>query len=220
MRDGGSWTGCLKSCTYLCFCTLWFRLGRPYICRRYIYRACLRIENTGFTSLRPKINGTSKPYLRLQKKVKKGIITCTPYNDIRSSGLCNYHYIPVNSSAQTLYTYLECRGGFSSKNKQCLLRVMRKLLLDFLNHKVHHSNIKKFSSFLAENKDSPGELASSATLFPWASAESHGCTTACWLIVPPALDVQTLATRYPRAYRRVPHSNGGSWNLRAGNKDR
>jgi hypothetical protein len=45
---------------------------------------------------------------------------------------------------------------------------------------------------------------------------SHGCTTACWLIVPPALDVPTLATRYPRAYRRVPHSSGGSWNLWAG----
>jgi hypothetical protein len=57
-------------------------------------------------------------------------------------------------------------------------------------------------------------------LFPWASAASHGCTAACWLIVPPALDVPTLVTRCPRAYRRVPHSSGGSWNLWAGNKDR
>jgi hypothetical protein len=31
-------------------------------------------------------------------------------------------------------------------------------------------------------------------------------------------DVPTLATRCPRAYRRVPHSSGGSWNLWAGNK--
>jgi hypothetical protein len=57
-------------------------------------------------------------------------------------------------------------------------------------------------------------------LFLWASVASHGCTAACWLIVPPALDVPTLATRCPRAYRRVPHSGGGSWNLWAGNKDR
>jgi hypothetical protein len=57
-------------------------------------------------------------------------------------------------------------------------------------------------------------------LFPWASAASHGCTAACWLIVPPALNVPTLATRTTRAYRRVPHSSGGSWNLWAGNKDR
>jgi hypothetical protein len=54
----------------------------------------------------------------------------------------------------------------------------------------------------------------------WASAASHGCTTACWLIVPPALDVPTLATRCPRAYRCVPHSSGRSWNLWTGNKDR
>jgi hypothetical protein len=53
-------------------------------------------------------------------------------------------------------------------------------------------------------------------LFPWASAASHRCTAACWLIVPPALDVPTLATTCPRAYRRVPHSSGGSWNLWAG----
>jgi hypothetical protein len=38
-------------------------------------------------------------------------------------------------------------------------------------------------------------------------------TATCWLIVPPALDVQTLATRCPRAYRSVPHSSGESWNL-------
>jgi hypothetical protein len=46
----------------------------------------------------------------------------------------------------------------------------------------------------------------------------HGrpCTAACWYIVPPALDVPTLATRWPRAYRRVPHSSEGSWNLWAG----
>jgi hypothetical protein len=37
-----------------------------------------------------------------------------------------------------------------------------------------------------------------------------------WLIVPPALDFQTLTTRCPRVYRRVPHSSGGSWNLWAG----
>jgi hypothetical protein len=37
-----------------------------------------------------------------------------------------------------------------------------------------------------------------------------------WLIVLPALDVPTLATRCPRAYRRVPHSSGGSWKLWAG----
>jgi hypothetical protein len=53
-------------------------------------------------------------------------------------------------------------------------------------------------------------------LFPWASAASHWCTAACWLIVQPALYVPTLATRCPRAYRRVPHSSGGSWNLWAG----
>jgi hypothetical protein len=29
------------------------------------------------------------------------------------------------------------------------------------------------------------------------------------------LDVPTLETRCPRAYRSVPHSSGGSWNLRA-----
>jgi hypothetical protein len=34
------------------------------------------------------------------------------------------------------------------------------------------------------------------------------------------LDVPTLATRYPCAYRRVPHSSCGSWNLWAENKDR
>jgi hypothetical protein len=34
-------------------------------------------------------------------------------------------------------------------------------------------------------------------LFPWASAASHGCTAACWLIVPPALDVPTLPPRLP-----------------------
>jgi hypothetical protein len=34
-------------------------------------------------------------------------------------------------------------------------------------------------------------------LFPWASAASHGCTAAYWLIVPPSLDVPTLATRCP-----------------------
>jgi hypothetical protein len=59
-------------------------------------------------------------------------------------------------------------------------------------------------------------LRSIVCLFPWASAASHGCTAAYWLIVPPALDVTTLATRCPRAYRRVPHSSGGSWNLWAG----
>jgi hypothetical protein len=57
-------------------------------------------------------------------------------------------------------------------------------------------------------------------LFLWASAASHGCTAACWLIVPPALDVQTLATRCPRAYWRVPHSSGESWNLWAENNNR
>jgi hypothetical protein len=40
------------------------------------------------------------------------------------------------------------------------------------------------------------------------------------LFVPPALDVPTLATRCPHAYRRVPHSSGGIWNLWAENKDR
>jgi hypothetical protein len=34
-------------------------------------------------------------------------------------------------------------------------------------------------------------------LFPWASAASHGCTAARWLIVPPALDFPTLATKMP-----------------------
>jgi hypothetical protein len=53
-------------------------------------------------------------------------------------------------------------------------------------------------------------------LFPWASAASHGYTAACWLIVPPALDVPTLATRCPRASRRVPHSSGGGCNLWTG----
>jgi hypothetical protein len=37
-------------------------------------------------------------------------------------------------------------------------------------------------------------------LFPWASAESHGCTAGCWLIVPPALDVPTLATRLSNSH--------------------
>jgi hypothetical protein len=37
-----------------------------------------------------------------------------------------------------------------------------------------------------------------------------------WLIVPHALDVPTLATRCPQAYRRVLHSSGGSWDLWAG----
>ena len=78
-----------------------------------------------------------------------------PYNNIRSSGLCNYYYIPVSSSAQTLYTYLESRDGFFSKNRQRLPRVRGKLLLDLLNHKVLHSHTQMFSSFLAENKDSP-----------------------------------------------------------------
>jgi hypothetical protein len=55
-------------------------------------------------------------------------------------------------------------------------------------------------------------------VFPWASAASHGCTAAYWLIVPPALDVATLANRCPRAYRRVLHSSGGSWNLWAGDR--
>jgi hypothetical protein len=32
--------------------------------------------------------------------------------------------------------------------------------------------------------------------------------------------ISTLATTCPRAYRRVPHSSGGSWNLWAENKDR
>jgi hypothetical protein len=45
-------------------------------------------------------------------------------------------------------------------------------------------------------------------------------TAAYWLIVPPALDVPTLTTRCPRAYRRVPHSSGGSWNLWAENNNR
>jgi hypothetical protein len=55
-------------------------------------------------------------------------------------------------------------------------------------------------------------------LFPWASAASYGRTAACWLIVPPALDVPTSATRCPRAYWRVPHSSGGSLNLWAGDR--
>jgi hypothetical protein len=55
-------------------------------------------------------------------------------------------------------------------------------------------------------------------LFPWASAASYGCTAACWLIVPPALDVPTLTTSCPRAYRRVPQPSGGSWNLWAWNR--
>jgi hypothetical protein len=40
------------------------------------------------------------------------------------------------------------------------------------------------------------------------------------LFVPPALDVLTLATRFPLVYRRVPHSSGGSSNLWAENNDR
>ena len=74
---------------------------------------------------------------------------------IRSSGFFNYDYIPVKSSVPTLYTCLDRRRGVASDNRQCLLRVMRKLLLVFLNHKVYHSHIKKFISFLAENKTSP-----------------------------------------------------------------
>jgi hypothetical protein len=61
-----------------------------------------------------------------------------------------------------------------------------------------------------------GQTCLFVCLCTWASAASHGCTAAFWLIVPPAVDVQTLATRCPRAYRRVPHSSGGSWNLLAG----
>jgi hypothetical protein len=63
-----------------------------------------------------------------------------------------------------------------------------------------------------------GVLFLPVSLFTWASAASHGCTAASWLIVPPALDVPTLATRCPRAYRRVPHSSGRSSNLWAGNR--
>jgi hypothetical protein len=52
---------------------------------------------------------------------------------------------------------------------------------------------------------------------PWQATDVPQTS---WLIVPPALDVPTLATRYLRVYRRVPHSSGGSWNLRAGNENR
>jgi hypothetical protein len=34
-------------------------------------------------------------------------------------------------------------------------------------------------------------------LFPWASVASHGFTTACWLIVPPTLDVPTFGHQMP-----------------------
>jgi hypothetical protein len=37
-----------------------------------------------------------------------------------------------------------------------------------------------------------------------------------WLIVPPDLDVPSLATRCLRACRRVPHSSSGSWNFMGG----
>jgi hypothetical protein len=57
-------------------------------------------------------------------------------------------------------------------------------------------------------------------LFPWASAASHGGTSAYLAFCTARFGVPTLATRCPRAYRRVPHSSGGSWNLWARNKDR
>jgi hypothetical protein len=41
------------------------------------------------------------------------------------------------------------------------------------------------------------DYSTKVCLFLWASAASHGCTAACWLIVPSALDVPTLATRCP-----------------------
>jgi hypothetical protein len=56
--------------------------------------------------------------------------------------------------------------------------------------------------------------------FHWRPWQATDVLQPGWLFVPPALDVPTLATRCPRALRRVPHSSGGSWNLWAGNKDR
>jgi hypothetical protein len=83
-----------------------------------------------------------------------------------------------------------------------------------------HSHVLKciWAPFLCNcvRKNISGQVCLFVCLFPWASAASHGCTAACWLIVPPALNVPTLTTRCPRAYRRVPHSSGGSWNLWAG----
>jgi hypothetical protein len=57
-------------------------------------------------------------------------------------------------------------------------------------------------------------------LFVCFSGRPRQCTAACWLILPPTLDLTTLATRCPRAYRRVPHSSGGSWILWAVDNDR
>jgi hypothetical protein len=57
-------------------------------------------------------------------------------------------------------------------------------------------------------------------VFHWRPWQATDVPQPNWLFVPPAFDFPTLATRCPRAYRRVPHSSGGSWNLWAGNKDR
>jgi hypothetical protein len=59
-------------------------------------------------------------------------------------------------------------------------------------------------------------ISSSLMGLPWQATE---IPQRIWLIVLPALQVPTVATRRPRAYRHIPHSSGQSWNLWA-EKDR
>jgi hypothetical protein len=66
--------------------------------------------------------------------------------------------------------------------------------------KIELQNVCETPYYLSRHSDLPLKFLPFlcfVCLFPWASAASHGCTTACWLIVPPALDVPTLATRCP-----------------------
>jgi hypothetical protein len=63
----GSRTGCFKTCIY--FCNLRLKLGYSYFCHLYSHGACMKLENTVFSSLQPQINEISKHYLRLQKEV-------------------------------------------------------------------------------------------------------------------------------------------------------
>jgi hypothetical protein len=58
--------------------------------------------------------------------------------------------------------------------------------------------------------------SSSSSSFNWLPWQATDVPQRSWLIVLPALDVPTLATRCLRAYRRFPHSRSGSWNLWAG----
>jgi hypothetical protein len=124
---------------------------------------------------------------------------------------------------------LVCRGGqtgYATFGKMCaLLTSWKRGLACFKQVIVHHQQVISVHAAYSILSRICGCLAANTVwlehrvcVFPRASAASHGCTAACWLIVPPALGVPTLATRCPRAYRRVPHSSGGSWNLWAGNR--